>query len=445
MRVVRLFMLVLATASAAGSRPVAATDGVAADDVTAARPLLPAGAERPPLDDVRDATAAWAPGVAGRLVLEGTTKRSHAWATIPAPAGGFDLGRRAAVEADVVNRGAAAVEAQLWVVADRGWESVGDFARLEPGAARTFSCRLRETFPDGTPKLDPARITGVRLILVRPPVGAVVELSGLRATGVAAPFVRPAGRIETPPVEEGPPAAGRRVRHRLAIDAGTRIHALLHLPDDWVAGRERPFPVIVECPGNIFFVAGCYSTGRPEQCAIGHGMARGRGAIWVSVPFVDRDAGEIVENGWGDPDDSADYLADVVADVCDRFGGDRRNVVLTGFSRGAIACGFIGLRNDRVAAVWKGFHLCQHFDGDGWNGATLAGAIERARRFRGAAVFHTDNDAAAVRPVTDALGVPTTFVSSGLGAHAVAMFLDDRESTRRLRAWFADLVSSPDP
>jgi hypothetical protein len=447
MRVVRLAILVLFSACAAATRPAAAAEGTergSREDATAA-PLLPTGAVPPQLDDVRDATAAWQPGDGVRLAIVTNAQRHYAWATIPAPVGGFALGRRERVEADLVNRGATAVEAHVWVVADRGWESVGDFARLEPGATRTFSCRLRETFPDGTPKLDPTRITGVRLILVRPPVGATVELAGLRAAGVAPPFVRAPGRIETPPVEEGPPAAGRRVRHRLAIDAGTRIHSLLHLPDDWVAERERRFPVIVECPGNIFFVAGCYSTGRPEQCAIGHGIARGRGAIWVSVPFVDRTTGEIAENGWGDPDDTADYLVRVVADVCDRFGGDRRNVLLTGFSRGAIACGFIGLRNDRVAAVWKGFHCCQHFDGDGWNGATLAGAIERAARFRGGAVFHTDNDAAAVAPVTDALGVPTTFVSSGLGAHAVAMFLDDRESTRRLRAWFADLVSAPGP
>jgi len=391
--------------------------------------------------DVRDATVDWQPEDGGRLSVVTTAKGPYAWVTIPAPAGGFDLGRRAVVEADVVNRGANAVEAQLWVVADRGWESVGDFARLEPGERRTFSCRLRETFPDGTPKLDPARITGVRLILVRPMVGATVDVSGLRAAGAAPPFVRPAGRIETPPVEEGPPAAGRRVRHTLAVDEGTGIHALLHLPEDWVAGRERPYPVVVELPGNIFFVPGCYSPGLPEQCAIGYGMTRGRGAIWVSAPFVDRAAGTIAENGWGNPDDTADLLRRVVEDVCGRFGGDRRCVVLTGFSRGAIACGFIGLRDDRVAALWRGFHCCQHHDGDGWNGATLDGAIARGARFRGLSVFHTDNDAAAVRPVTEAMGVPTEFVASGLGAHSVAMFLDDRASTRRLREWFADLVS----
>ena len=439
MRVVRVVssvwpvILILLGFAAPVAAPVAAAEPAAA-------PLAFAAAAGP-LEDVRDATVAWRPEDGGRLSLVTTARRSYAWATLPAPEAGFDLARRAAVEADLVNQGAHALEVQFWVVAGRGWESVGDFARVEPGERRTFSCRLRETFPDGTPKLDPARITGLRVLLVRPLVGAAIEVSGFRGTGAEPPFVRPAGRIETPPVEEGPPAAGLRVRHALAGDAGTGIHALLHLPEDWVAGRHRAYPVVVECPGNIFFVPGCYSTGLPEQCVIGYGMTRGRGAIWVSVPFVDRAAGAIAENGWGSPDDSADYLRRMVEDVCGRFGGDGRCVVLTGFSRGAIACGFIGLRDDRVAALWRGLHCCQHFDGDGWNGATLDGAIVRAGRFRGASVFHTDNDAAAVRPVTEALGVPTTFVASGLGAHAVAMFLDDRESTRRLRAWFADLAA----
>jgi hypothetical protein len=172
-------------------------------------------------------------------------------------------------------------------------------------------------------------------------------------------------------------------------DAGTDIHAVLHLPEDWRAGRR--FPVIVELPGNNFFTSGCYSTGRPEQFLIGHGIARGRAAICLGMPFIDRGSGTIAESGWGNPDDTVDYVIRMVDDVCQRFGGDRDTLVLTGFSRGALACGFIGLRNDHIATLRKGFHACQHYDGDGWGGAT-------------------------------------------------AMFLDDRESTRQLRQWFEDLT-----
>ena len=130
----------------------------------------------------------------------------------------------------------------------------------------------------------------------------------------------------------------------------------------------------------------------------------------------------------------------MVEEICAKFGGDRANVVLTGFSRGAIACGYIGLRNDRIAALWKGFHACQHHDGDGWGGATMEGAIERASRFKGRAVFQTDNPEGKFRPVMDAMKTEVTWAGSGLGAHATAMFLDDRPSTQQLRQWFRDLT-----
>lgn len=74
----------------------------------------------------------------------------------------------------------------------------------------------------------------------------------------------------------------------------------------------------------------------------------------------------------------------------------------------------------------------------------MAGAVDRARRFRGRSVFHTDNPEERVRPVTESLGVPSIFVTSGLGGHATAMFLDDRPSTQRLRRWYAEL-SGPAP
>lgn len=393
------------------------------------------------LGEVRHLAATWSAAEGGTLALTGTARAAYASATIPVPREGWNLARRAAVEAVITNRGTRPTTVQLWAVASRGWESVGDFATLAPGEERRFSCDLRERFPDGTAKLDPRRVEAVRIILRSSDERTAIDVARLEAGGTAAPWAPPPGRIEVPAVDDGPPAAGRRVRLRFPGDEASGIHFILHLPDDW--SPTGKYPVILEYPGNEFYVRGCYSTGLPEQCGLGYGMSRGRGAIWVSLPFVDRRAGTIVASGWGDPDATADCCVRVVEEVCGKFGGDPAALVLTGFSRGAIACGFIGLRNERIANLWKGFHLCQHYDGDGWNGADMAGAIGRARRFRGAGVFHTDNPESRVRPVTEALGVPATFVQSGLGAHATAMVLDDRESTRRLRAWFAELVAAP--
>lgn len=325
------------------------------------------------LGDVRDVETAWTNGL---LRLAVASAERYAWATIPPPPGGWDLARRATVEAEVVNTGPSHVGVMLWVVGDHGWDAVPDSATLAPDETRVLSCDLRATYPDGTPKIDPGAVTQLQVMLVEPrelPDGAeqvrivlspqitkpvAIEVRSLTAKGTAPEWRRPAGRIDVPTVEDGPPAPGKRVRHRLPGDAGTDIHAVLHLPDDWQAGRT--FPVIVELPGNIFFTSGCYSTGRPEQCVIGHGIARGRGAICLGMPFIDRAGGTIAESGWGDPDDTADYVIRMVDDVCHRFGGDRDNLVLTGFSRGALACGFIGLRNDRIAALWKGFHASRH-------------------------------------------------------------------------------------
>jgi len=352
------------------------------------------------------------------------------------------LALRSSVQCEITNRGAAPANVQLWVVGDHGWDAISDIATLAAGSTRQFSCRLRETFPDGTPKINPDQINAIQIMIAgRLEIPATIEVRGLVATGSAPEWKRPDGRMDVPNVKDIPPSPGHRVRYRLPEDEQANIYSVLHLPKDWVPGGK--YPVIVEYPGNIFFVNGCYSTGLPEQCVIGYGMSKGEGAISLGLPFVDRQAGGIAESGWGNADETADYLLRMVDEVCTKFGGDRANLVLTGFSRGAIACGYIGLRNDQIAPLWKGFHACQHYDGDGWGGATMSEAIQRARRFRGAAVFHTDNSQEKFQPVMDAMTARVTFVKSGLGSHSPAMFLDERPSTRQLRQWFLGLCHVP--
>lgn len=391
---------------------------------------------------LRGLTAEWTEGGGeARWHLASTARDArgvgYAWAEFGPDQGSWDLGGRATVEALVANRGTVAAAVMLWVVGGPGWDASGDFATLAPGEERRFSCRLRATFPDGTPKLDPTRVGGVRVMVAKGVAGLTLEVGGLRARGDAPPWVRPPGRLEVPAVEDGPPAPGRRVRYWPADVAGALPPALLYLPPEWQP--RGSYPVIVEYPGNIFFRDSSYSTGDPAQAVIGYGMSEGRGSIWLCLPFVEPGRLQAIEDGWGNPDATADYAVRVVEDVVARWGGDRSNIVLTGFSRGALACGFIGLRNERIAGLWKAFHACQHYDGDGWKGASMAGALERARRFRGVAVFQTDNPEAPFRAVMDAMRVPITWADSGLGFHASAMFLDDRPSTRQLRVWYRDL------
>ena len=364
----------------------------------------------------------------------------YAWATFPAPPGGWDLSRRTVLAARVVNRGEEPAELILWAVGASGWDAVPAAARLAPGESCVLECPLRETFPDGTPKIDPGRVAALELLLRGRPRGPVaLELSAIHAAGEEPAWVAPAGRVPVPEVTDGAPAPGRRVRVRLAGESQPALHAVLQLPEDWTPGRR--WPLLVEYPGNLFHVPGCRSPGLPEQGVIAAGMTLGRGSICLGLPFVDRRWGRIAESGWGNPDETVAYALAMLAQVRDDWGADPANTVLTGFSRGALACGYIGLRDDRLSAWWKGFHACQHYDGDGWNGATWEGAMARARRFRGRSVFHTDNSAERFQPLMDAMGAPATFVKSGLGAHATAMFLDDRTSTRQVRGWYRDLVS----
>jgi len=371
-----------------------------------------------------------------KLKLTPGRLKGHSWAVILPPAEGWDLANRGAVEAKIYNPGAFPAKVMLWVVGECGWDAVGDIATLAPGATRRFSCSLRETFPDGTPKIDPGRVKQVQIILFDKSAG--VEVSGLVATGLVPNWKRPAARLDVPVLGDGAPAAGKRVRHRLAGDEKSGVYCVVNLPEDWKPGGS--YPVIVEFPGNIYFTKDCYSTGLPDQCVIGYGMTRGKGAICLGLPFLDRKAGMPAVNGWGNPDDTADYAVKAVEEICSRFGGDRRNLILTGFSRGALACGYIGLRNDRIAGLWKGIHACQHYDGGGWGGATMDGARARARRFRGRAVFQTDNPREKFQALMDVMNTEVTWADSGLGGHATAMFLDDRPSTQALRQWFADLV-----
>ncbi len=362
----------------------------------------------------------------------------YSWVSLPVPAAGWNLGTRARVEADLVNEGSQPLSLMLWVVGRAGWDAVPAAASLAPGGTHTLSCDLRETFPDKTPKIDPAAIREIRLIVLRRARDEIdLRLSSLRSVGDLPPFVPSSPRVAVPEITEGPPAPGRRVRHR---PAGGSADVILHLPEDWAP--DRHYPVIAEFPGNEFYHEHCYSTGLPDQCIIGVGITKGRGAISLGLPFLKAD-GSIAESGWGDADFTADRTVAVIEEICERFGGDRENLFLTGFSRGAIACGYIGLRNDRIASLWKAFHACQHYDGDGWNGAMMEGALERARRFRGRAVFHTDNAPRSFQAVMEAMNAEVTWADSGLGAHATAMFLDERNSTRELREWYLRLVSTP--
>ena len=169
--------------------------------------------------------------------------------------------------------------------------------------------------------------------------------------------------LTPPPAVEAAPGPGIRVRQALPLYAGTDVHHTLYLPADW--RPDRRYPVIVEYAGNGPYENqyGDVCTGRVEDCSLGYGISAGQGCIWACLPYVSEDGQRNQRYWWGDEDATVAYCLAAVEQICRGYGGDPAALVLAGFSRGAIACNCIGLRDDEIAALWRAFVAHSHYDG----------------------------------------------------------------------------------
>lgn len=153
------------------------------------------------------------------------------------------------------------------------------------------------------------------------------------------------------------------------------------------------YPVLGEYAGNGNYVNayGDRSAGTVDGVSLGYGVSGGRDFIWVSLPFVDRANGVNAITWWGDVDATIEYCLAAVSVVCKKWGGDRDRLFLTGFSRGVIACNYIGLHHDTVAGLWRGFVAHSHYDGvRAWTYpcSDRASALERLARLNGRPPVH---------------------------------------------------------
>jgi len=220
------------------------------------------------------------------------------------------------------------------------------------------------------------------------------------------------------------PAAGRRVRRVLdapssAAEAKSNsVYHSLYLPSDW--DRTQHYPIIVELPGNGGYrdVLGDECSGRPEGCSLGYGITGGEKFIWLCLPFLNDSGDDLAIQWWGTspqyrPDSTIRYLKAAIDDACHNFGGRLDQIVLCGFSRGAIACNAIGLHDDETARLWRAFIVCSHYDG------------VRSWPF-------PDSDKASARQRLERLGDRPQFICGER---------DQVESTRR---YLADVFPAPD-
>lgn len=237
-----------------------------------------------------------------------------------------------------------------------------------------------------------------------------------------------------PPTTTEGPQPGLRVRMALPDYRGTEVHHLLYLPRDWIEGQV--YPVIVEYAGNRWRT----SLGTVEGSSLGYGISGGEGVIWLCLPFVDVDAGVNATQWWGDVEATVDYCLEAVEETIQNHGGDPDNLFIAGFSRGSIAANTIGLRDDRIAALWRGFICHSHYEGPRWwPGTDPESAAERLKRLRGRPQFISHET--SIEATQDYLirALPDgnfTFMALPFPDHTDTWVLRDMPARQRLRDWF---------
>ena len=257
-----------------------------------------------------------------------------------------------------------------------------------------------------------------------------------------------------PKIVREEPAAGRRVE---AVTTGwekTQVRHTLYLPRDWQPGTN--LPVLVEFAGNGGFrnKLGDVSDGTVDGCVLGYGLSGGEGFIWVCLPFVELAADGTKHNcmtWWGDVAETKRYCMATVRDVCARYGGDASRVVLCGFSRGAIACNYIGLHDDEIAQLWRAFFCHSHYDGVcvwPYPDSDEAAAIKRLERLKGREQWIShEGTVLEVRKYIEHSGVqaPLTFVAIPYANHSAAWVLRNIPERQQARVWLANAIHSRFP
>jgi len=254
--------------------------------------------------------------------------------------------------------------------------------------------------------------------------------------------------LDVPALSEGPPAAGKRVKVGLHV---------LYLPIDWKTGAKMP--VIVELAGNGGYTNkfGDVSTGLPEGSNLGYGLSAGRGFIWLCAPYLNAKGDEIAITWWGnrptyDPQPTLKYLHETVKSVCHDYGGDESKVVLCGFSRGAIACNYLGLYDDETAKLWCGFLAYSHYDGvKTWPypNSDRQSALARLKRLGNRPQFICGEGSNAqvaeayLRPLLP--NADLTFLSTGFRNHNDAWTLRPSTAREKAREWLRRVVGARAP
>lgn len=255
-----------------------------------------------------------------------------------------------------------------------------------------------------------------------------------------------------PPLESGTPMPGKRVRQTLPGWESSDVYHTIYLPTDF--DQAKKYRVIVEYAGNGNFKSklGDVSTGRVDGSKLGFGICAGSTAIWVCMPYLNNEGNKVAITWWGDPPEydvaaTLDYCKQAVPWICEKYNGDPNRVILAGFSRGAIACNYIGLHDDEIAKLWCGFVAYSHYDGVRrwpYPDCDRDSAISRLERLGSRPQFicsESSGGLEATRAWLESTGIEGdfTFTQTGFRNHNDAWLLRPSEARTKLWKWFEQL------
>ena len=361
------------------------------------------------------------------LSLELLSSEEQPIVTLNLPEPRRNLSLRRYVEMEIENMNDKPAVLTFWALSGAAWGGMNSAAetasgreRLEPNSTSILRIDLYGRYPGPdvlAPAIDPANVRQLRIIFHLRQGDFKFEIDKIKATGnPPKDTLATSARFPMPEVTQGEPAPGKRVRQKLPAYKNTNVVHVLHLPKNWEPGKL--YPIIVEYPGNRFYHKYCHSTGYTEQGRLAYGMSRGKDFICVNMPFISEDNQREQTNGWGSPEKTVDYCLETINHICENYGGDPSAVFVTGFSRGAIACNYIALRDDRIADAWLAFGCnpgSSRPKGQGWHGSAI-GWDERTKRLKGRSCL-------------------TSSANLGPGVHVDVEYLEDNRNTLAAQEW----------
>jgi predicted esterase len=236
--------------------------------------------------------------------------------------------------------------------------------------------------------------------------------------------------LTAPILEEAPPAPGKRVE----VVIGD-VYCCLYLPLNYVPGNY--YSLLFDTPGNAY--AG-YS-GLPDDIILGYGLSGGNDFIWVQAPFVNTDKDTVLTAWWGDgtqgsdPTCTIEVWQDILTEMKANY--NIKNVIFSGFSRGAIAAANVGCYNDAIAAEWDAYIPNSYYDTspvrtarvNGKKTLLIAGELDvgRTRTLNGQTLLNN-------------LGYPNTYIEIPGGGHSPDWCLLDTDEASEARLWLSQYI-----